>query len=31
MVVVDKEDHPVGLVDRQILLEALASVPPEIA
>jgi predicted transcriptional regulator len=30
MVVVDKEDHPVGLVDRQILLEALASVPPEI-
>ncbi len=31
MVVVDKEGHPVGLVDRQILLEALASVPPEIA
>jgi CBS domain-containing protein len=30
MVVVDKENHPVGLVDRQILLEALASVPPEI-
>ena len=30
MVVVDKAGQPIGLVDRQILLEALASVPPEI-
>jgi len=30
MVIVDDDGQPIGLVDRQILLEALASVPPEI-
>jgi hypothetical protein len=28
MVVVDDEQKPIGLVDRQILLEALVAVPP---
>lgn len=30
MVIIDQDKHPVGLLDRQMLLEALASIPPAI-